>query len=258
MLQALLADLRDRPSRTGALIITLYGDALASRGGSVWLGTLLEVFRAMGVGDGVVRTAVSRLATEGWLSRSRAGRNSFYRLDQAGRRESEAAALRIYGPLAPAWDGAFRLALVEPAARGAFAGAGFGAVSPGVMLAAGGSDPPSPSSASSETALLLTARADLPTARRLAARAGPLGDLEALIARMLLIQEYRRIVLRDPHLPADLLPAAWPGAAARSLCAGLYAAMLPGSERWLDEHGVCETGPLPVADPALRRCFVEN
>jgi hypothetical protein len=90
MLQALLADLRDRPSRTGALIITLYGDALASRGGSVWLGTLLEVFRAMGVGDGVVRTAVSRLATEGWLSRSRAGRNSFYRLDQAGRRESEA------------------------------------------------------------------------------------------------------------------------------------------------------------------------
>jgi phenylacetic acid degradation operon negative regulatory protein len=147
------------------------------------------------------------------------------------------------------------------------------------MLAAGGSDPPSPSSASSETALLLTARADLPTARRLAARAwpldqvaaryqdflarfpadpGPLGDLEALIARMLLIQEYRRIVLRDPHLPADLLPAAWPGAAARSLCAGLYAAMLPGSERWLDEHGVCETGPLPVADPALRRCFVEN
>jgi len=271
MLQALLADLRHRPSRTGALIITLYGDALAPRGASVWLGTLLAVFRAMGVGEGVVRTAVSRLAAEGWLARSRAGRNSFYRLDHAGLRATEAAAVRIYGPLAPAWDGAFRLALVEPAARGAFAEAGFGAVSPGVMVAAGDASPPA-----TETALLLAARADLPTARRLAARAwpldqvaaryhefltrfpadpGPLADAEALIARMLLIQDYRRIVLRDPHLPADLLPAAWPGASARALCAGLYGALLPGSERWLDANGVCETGPLPPPDPTLQRRF---
>src|SRR5690606_20091049 len=41
--------------------------------------------------------------------------------------------------------------------------------------------------------------------------------LEAMAARTLLIHDWRRIVLRDPGLPAALLPPGWPGAAARSL-----------------------------------------
>src|SRR5690606_13302605 len=48
-----------------------------------------------------------------------------------------------------------------------------------------------------------------------------LAPLDAMAARTLLIHDWRRIVLRDPGLPAALLPADWPGAAARRLVATL-------------------------------------
>lgn len=44
------------------------------------------------------------------------------------------------------------------------------------------------------------------------------GDGEAcFVLRTLLVHEYRRILLRDPDLPAELLPADWTGSAARRL-----------------------------------------
>lgn len=68
------------PSRTGSLIITFYGDAILLRGGSVWLGTLLAFLELLEIDGGVVRTAMSRLAADGWLDREKVGRKSFYRL----------------------------------------------------------------------------------------------------------------------------------------------------------------------------------
>jgi phenylacetic acid degradation operon negative regulatory protein len=62
-------------------------------------------------------------------------------------------------------------------------------------------------------------------------------------------------VLRDPLLPAALLPADWPGRAARELCAEIYRGVLPASEQWLDRHGLNETGPLPTASVELARRF---
>src|SRR5215471_4203510 len=73
----ILRHLRAEPSRTWSVIITVFGDAIVPRGGSVWLGTLVRFFAALGSNDGVVRTAMSRLAADGWLERSRVGRNSF-------------------------------------------------------------------------------------------------------------------------------------------------------------------------------------
>jgi phenylacetic acid degradation operon negative regulatory protein len=271
MLPSILARLRAQPSRTGSLIITLYGDAIAPRGGVLWLGTLLEIFRALDIGDGVVRTAVSRLAADGWLTRLRQGRNSFYRLAERGQAETDAATPRIYGPLGTGGAGRFRIVFAEQAAREEFARAGYGTLQPGVMIA-----PAEFAIPGRPDVLALAAETDLPTARALAARAwpladtagrysrflaafaedpGPLSDLDALLARLLLIHEYRRAVLRDPHLPADLLPPGWPGHAARARCATLYAALVPPSESWLDAHGRDAHGPLPPADPALRRRF---
>ena len=77
----------------------------------------------------------------------------------------------------------------------------------------------------------------------------------ALVARLLLIHDYRRLVLRDPLVPGALLPVAWPGNTARALCAGLYLALLPGSERWMDAHGLNETGPLPAPGRAIGARF---
>src|SRR5262249_35273469 len=45
----------------------------------------------------------------------------------------------------------------------------------------------------------------------------PIAAIDAFVARILLIHEYRRIILRDPALPPELLPPAWPGEAGRPL-----------------------------------------
>jgi hypothetical protein len=47
---------RGHPSRTGSIVIT-FGDAIVPRGGSVWLGTLLEFFGTIDMERGVARTA---------------------------------------------------------------------------------------------------------------------------------------------------------------------------------------------------------
>src|SRR5437764_11885759 len=95
-LARIIDQLRREPSRTGSIVVTVFGDAILPRGGSVWLGTLLEFFTGLDIDGGVVRTAMSRLAADGWLERNRVGRNSFYRLAGKGRRTFNAATQHIY------------------------------------------------------------------------------------------------------------------------------------------------------------------
>src|ERR1700751_4163040 len=84
-LDRIIQQLKREPSRTGPFFIPVFGDAIVPRGGSVWLGTLLAFFKSIDIDGGVVRTAMSRLAADGWLERSKVGRNSFYRLTRKGR-----------------------------------------------------------------------------------------------------------------------------------------------------------------------------
>ena len=70
-LARIIEQLKAEPSRTGSIVITVFGDAIVPRGGSVWLGTLLEFFKSLDIEAGVVRTAMSRLAADGWLERRR-------------------------------------------------------------------------------------------------------------------------------------------------------------------------------------------
>ena len=86
-------------------------------------------------------------------------------------------------------------------------------------------------------------------------RGEPLSDGDAFTARILLIHHYRRVVLRDPLLPTELLPEDWPGRAARQLCGEIYRGLLPASEQWLDQNASNENGPLPKPVRALARRF---
>src|SRR3977135_2750879 len=99
---------RDR-SRTGSIVITVFGDAIVPRGGSVWLGTLLEFFKTIDIDSGVGRTRMSRLASDGWLKREKVGRNSFYRLVKQGRQTFDAATKHIYESQPSDWTGRFEL-----------------------------------------------------------------------------------------------------------------------------------------------------
>ncbi len=278
-LAQIVAQLHAEPSRTWSIIITIYGDAIVPRGGCVWLGTLLAFFKGLGIGDGVVRTAMSRLAADGWLERSKVGRNSFYRLAEKGRATFVEATRHIYATGPAPWTGHVDLVLLangpdRDRVRSELEQAGFGSPAAGVWVAPGGTGP----AVLPGEPLVLQAGGDLATLRRLAARSWPLeetaaaylrfvdsfaplsaalaadpgiGDLDALVARVLLIHEYRRIVLRDPILPAELLPPDWPGAAARDLCATLYKALLVSSERWLDAHAIDETGAALPPGPTV-------
>jgi phenylacetic acid degradation operon negative regulatory protein len=260
------------PPRIASFIVTVWGDAVVPRGGSLWLGTLQEILARFGCNPGQVRTAMSRLTEEGWLARNRVGRNSFYRLGPRGEAAFGAAARRIYRRDPPAWDGRFRLVLTaDPALREALGARLFGQPGPGLLLGLAGSAEELPAAA---TVLLATPRSDA-EARDLAARAWPLEAIaaaherfaaafdglaggpppppaEALPLRLLLVHEWRRIALRDPALPEALLPETWPGRASTALAARLYQALVPAAEAWLDAHGRNEAGPLPPADHAGR------
>jgi phenylacetic acid degradation operon negative regulatory protein len=282
-LARIIEQLKREPSRTGSIVITLFGDAIVPRGGSVWLGTLLEFFGALDIDSSVVRTAMSRLAADGWLERERIGRNSFYRLAERGERTFAAATRHIYDPPPSDWTGRFELLLIGNAedrdsAREALRTAGFGSPLPGVWVAPSGA--PVPEEAAQAIRLEVSAEDD--SGRRLLGASWPLDrtagaylkfvatfaplhdwldrgeavtDIDAFTARILLIHHYRRVVLRDPLLPGALLPPDWPGRPARKLCGEIYRALLPASERWLDQHATNETGPLPEAGDGLAHRF---
>jgi phenylacetic acid degradation operon negative regulatory protein len=282
-LSRIIDQLKREPSRTGSIIITVFGDAIVPRGGSVWLGTLLQFFEALDIDSTVVRTAMSRLTADGWFERNKVGRNSFYRLVQRERLTFDIATRHIYDPPPSDWTGRFELLLIgnggdRDAAREALKNAGFGSPLPGVWVAPSGA--PIPEEAAS--AIRLEVSAEDVAGRRLLSESWPLdrtadaylkfmktfeplrgwidrgerlADADAFTARILLIHHYRRVVLRDPLLPTALLPMDWPGRAARNLCGEIYRGLLPASEQWLDRYGTNEAGALPKAGAELGRRF---
>jgi phenylacetic acid degradation operon negative regulatory protein len=78
---------------------------------------------------------------------------------------------------------------------------------------------------------------------------------ESFLVRTLLIHAYRRVLLRDPQLPAALLPLDWPGAAAYTLCRDFYRLTHRAAERHLSATLRNERGVLPAASAAFYRRF---
>jgi phenylacetic acid degradation operon negative regulatory protein len=276
---------RERPIRAWSWIVTVYGDVAAPRGGELALGSLLLICEALGIGGGVVRTALTRLVADGLIERRRVGRNSFYRLAPRTAGEFARATERIYFAAPQRWSGAWRLVVLpadgEGSERDALRRSGYGDVAPGVLIAPLGSDgrlysgrDPAPG-----RAIALDATGAMADGPRLAARAWSLdaldegyrefldafapldaalgnggaavGDLEALVVRVRLVHAYRRLALKDPLLPAELLPSGWPGREARRVCAAIYRQVRGASERWLDRHALNAGGSLPRPDQSL-------
>lgn len=293
---SLLAAYRARqPMRAGSLIVTVFGDALAPRGGAVLLADLMALLRQFGLNDSQVRTALSRLAGEGWLAAERRGRASLYRLSGTGRHRFAEAARRIYGARPTDWDGGVTLLVIPGDAaagtrerlRRELGWLGFAALAPNVLAHPApdrpalrswlsdlsGADRPLVVEGKTEDGLppwrgLIAAywRLDALEARyraflasfaaldaALAGAAAP-DPLDAMLARVLLVHDYRRIVLHDPMLPPALLPADWTGAAAYDLAARIYRRVQAPAEAWIDAHFHTFDGPLPApaAEAAAR------
>lgn len=255
--------------RVWSLAITIFGDAIVPRGGRVGLATLREIVGRIGIEAGALRTALSRLATDGWVVREREGRNSFFRLAEGGRHAFDRATRRIYAAGPPAWDGRWIVALRpggdtrrSPERDRTMRERGFAAIGPAAWLSplVGGADlleglpddvlvvegtaRRTPADVArlwrleeiADAYLALTHSLD-GLARALEAVGRP-APLDAIAARTLVNHAWRRIVLRDPGLPAALLSADWPGEIARARVKAIYAGLDEASEAWLDAAGL--------------------
>jgi phenylacetic acid degradation operon negative regulatory protein len=134
--------LSEIPLRTNSLIITLYGDAIAPHGSTVWLGSLIDLVAPLGVNDRAVRTSVFRLMQEGWLNATPIGRRSAYGLTSGGRQRINHAYRRIYDTPHETWNGEWQLVVVPEGAlatnerealRRDLLWDGYGALAPGVF-----------------------------------------------------------------------------------------------------------------------------
>jgi len=292
--KTLIDEFRSRPTlRAGSLIMTVFGDAIAPRGGSVWIGSLINVMADFGVSERLVRTSVFRLSGEGWLDGRQIGRRSYYGLTPQGIKMFDQATLRIYGEPLRHWTGSWCIVLLAalPAesreiARKELGWLGFGIIGGSVLAH------PSPDLANlqevcrrlkiaNEVVVLSSTCDDDAQDKVIRSLAQKSWDLDAIDQRYadfvlrfrpvhravrkarkmdarlafqirtLLIQEYRKILLRDPLLPEGLLPAAWHGNAAYALCRNLYLAIYADADEFLSDCMETAEGPLPPPSPSF-------
>lgn len=77
------------------------------------------------------------------------------------------------------------------------------------------------------------------------ADAGELTPERCFQIRLLLIHFYRRVVLKDPLLPEELLPAHWLGQTARQLCINIYQRVAPGAQAFVSEKAKVQWANCP-------------
>jgi len=261
--------------RAWSLAVSFLGDCIVPRGGDVGMATITEVLAAFGVESGVTRTSMSRLASDGWVTRQKVGRNSFYSLTPIALAESEAATRRIYAARHPQDPCSWRIYLggglpkVEQARlRAALRRRGAADLGAHVYLLPAGEAPRDAGHAialdadplpAAEARLLVERAFDLAALAedytRFVAAFAPVRDslgagrkfsgIDALAMRVFVIHCFRRIVLRDPLIPAPYLPENWPGIAARESAAAIWRALFRASEAWLDANAASAYGPLP-------------
>lgn len=288
-LTKLIAQFHSQKSiRSWSMLISIFGDCIAPRGGELWMGNLVDLMQKIGVSSGVVRTAMSRLAADGWLERTRIGRNSFYRLTSMGREAFDLATPRIYARGAVEWSGDWVMALLSEgddraSRRETLLSQGFGALAPNVLV-----KPDTGEGLPTSTPLVMYMRSRSAAGMdiQLAGQAWTLGALQAgyqsfvetyqplhdllrhgkisanliapetaLLIRIMLIHDLRRLVLRDPNLPAQALPDQWSGSVAREMAAEIYNALKDLGEIWLDSNGKNAAGPLPSPSPVFFERF---
>lgn len=287
-LEALIHNFQQkRPLRSGSMIITLYGDAIVPRGGTVWLGSLMALLEPLGISERLTRTSMYRLTKESWLQAEKVGRRSYYSLTGPGLRRFEQAFKQIYSLNTEEWLGSWCLVFLSQIEvkkrrklKEELEWMGFGSLATSVMahprlnkkeinLLVQEKD------AEDNLIIMQTQPQELLTSKALRLQVkeswnlqqlgknyakfihefrplwqeltedNPLTPEQSFLARTLLIHEYRKVLLRDPQLPDELLPGDWEGRSAKLLCRNLYRQLYKSAEVWLDKNLENASGPLP-------------
>ena len=79
--------------------------------------------------------------------------------------------------------------------------------------------------------------------------------IQAFQIRILLINQYRRILLKDPNLPVELLPLDWPALTARNLSSNIYQTVYAAADEFFLEHARTADGAMPPLHPQFYKRF---
>jgi phenylacetic acid degradation operon negative regulatory protein len=251
-----------------SLLMTMLGEFVLPRGGSVWTQALVSALGLFGIEDKSARQALARTAAEGWLASQRVGRQVRWSLTPPGQRLLTEGARRIYsfGREDMEWDGRWLVLLVSvPESqrdlrhriRTQLNWAGFGSPAAGVWVSPHASQ-------QAEGQRILTDAGVTSAAMSFVARYGQLGSQDMLVARSWdlaaleqhyedfigqfsglgpvtgedalraqtrLVHQWRRFPFLDPRLPTRLLPENWSGAKAADLFHVRHADWHPAAQR---------------------------
>ncbi|MBG0562730.1 PaaX family transcriptional regulator [Actinoplanes sp. NEAU-A11] len=242
-------------------MLMLFGDFVLDRGVCVFSGSVIDVFARLGVSSHATRSTLTRMVNRGLLRRQRHGRRMYYGLTCRSTAILHDGRARIWqsGAVNDRWDGSWTLLCFSlPESwqrqrhdlRSQLAWAGFGPIQGGLWIAPG-----AVAAQDIVTGLGLEAHARVFHARAdeltdiggmvrdaydlagLAARYedflnrwdGPAPLADPLAARLSLIAEWLGAIRRDPRLPVEHLPAAWPAVRAQKLFRELEASYLEPS-----------------------------
>jgi phenylacetic acid degradation operon negative regulatory protein len=259
--------------RARSALFDVYGDHLRGRGHQAPVSALIRLLEPVGIAPPAVRTAISRMAAQGWLEPTRVDAAPGYRATRRAIERLTEAASRIYRSGPEPWDGRWRLVFVElPGQRSArkrlreeLHYLGYAEHAPGVWVCpfdrpgvdevvtrAGGTArhglalnlDPDPVGAWDLSALATAYTAWPGLADALLDGDGAEGDTggpngvrdedeAAFAARFRLVHEWRKFLFDDPGLPAELLPADWPGTPAAELFTSEAERLKPASDRFV-------------------------
>ncbi len=246
MQQAISALCQVGDLRVWSVIVTLFGDLAQGRADQI-SGTILSRLCAnMGIKPQAMRVALHRLRKDGWIISEKSGRTSLYSLSETGFGETLAARPRIYArkaTLPKHWH----LAVAQPMrqinraeSEQRLTAKGYVTLAPGTYLGAGsGKDAPldclilkgeignipdwlraanAPVGLTGQYAKL---DSTLGLVAEIHAQAGPLNAVEVATLRVLIVHNWRRLLLRHPDLPAMFYPGDWRGGACRERVSAL-------------------------------------
>ncbi|MGH3682459.1 MAG: PaaX family transcriptional regulator [Natronosporangium sp.] len=252
-------------------LFDLFGDHLRSRGGQAPVAALVRLLAPLGIAAPAVRTAVSRMVRQGWLTPIRLPAGPGYALTPKAARRLDEAASRIYRTARVTWNSRFDLIVLDPpASRPArarlsanLAFLGYGCIGDRAWVAPRASDEvdglldeagvrydrfvASHAAGTDGTESLVGRAWDLPALaaayRGFVAELTPVveqalgrGDDEgAYRARCQLVHAWRSFLFRDPQLPPALLPPDWAGTAAAAFFDQHATRLRPAADRFVNQ-----------------------
>ena len=252
-------------------LFDLYGDHLLHRRGSAPVAALIRLLEPLGVRPPAVRTAISRMVSQGWLAPVELANGADttavpgYALTDRARLRLDQAGSRIYRTQAGEWDGQWHVRVLAPITersrrervRTQLRFLGTAPISDSTWVS------PHPSVEVDQllrdedlTAVHLTTsdigplpvllaafdvaglgrdyQAWLDDATALVARTSASDDVTAFVVRSELVHSWRKFLFSDPGLPDELLPRDWPGRRAAAFFDEHAARLLPAANRFID------------------------